>query len=286
MTLQITSMDQALGVCDEYLRILETAGLSAAVAGGFLRDADHGIQPKDVDIFIDSPPGFTPLQMAEAAGLYFTRMGHEYEALGDGEDYPEGLTVFESTKHPENEFPINLIFTPPGTVHPRTFDLGLCDISYSIQWGITRKFSYHEDSVNKTITLNKFGDHFEGPEPDEVKKLDRQIDHIKRLVTKYPDHKVQVRAEVFAWGSVDLYERLIEEKLIGDPRTLLPAEGQDTDGDEVRLEDGAEGVDLVGRWVQRVRAMEAIAPGVFDRAQVQPRPGPAPWAGLQAADLR
>lgn len=295
MTPQITSLTQAMDLCREQFTKIREISPGAYIGGGYLRDADLGVQPKDIDYFLwVENQGALDIQLAqitEATGHTFRRLGNALEA----EAYPAGLQVYESETKPEDEFPVNLIFAV-NSEHP-AFDLGLCEIYW---WApndgaVYRSQKYREDVESDSITVINWTPPRtrDTPTTKELYEGDvaHTIGHIRRVLEKYPDRKVLVdstalpnhtrwfheNANYAGWG----YDLLIKENIIGNPGEVLPPEGQEPDGNPVGQQDGtADLAAIETRLAARgavniddaIRAAEAFAGFVRDQPQVQTRP--------------
>lgn len=286
MTQVITSLEQGVSIAQEALRKLQQNNQHASLAGGFLRDITAGIQPKDMDFYMD-----------------VTRQGIEAELVAHGEAlgctwnevggaYDHGLSVYESVGLPEDQFPVQLIFTPRGEVHPLLFDIGICE---QYMWNpnmtyIDRSALAKRDIENKTLTVNLTADSFRTQmfgEPERVDLLagmQQFLGHLRRVMEKFPDHRVVFSQRFIQtpWGR-EVYDILIQENIIGDPRTLFPAQGQEPSGDEVRQQDGATGGIGYARSTT-ASYTEAVTSALRDRAQVQSRP-PIPFDSMSYEQL-
>lgn len=306
MTLQITSFEHGMEVAYNVMDVVNRFQ-PATLAGGYLRDIDHGIQPKDMDFFLQgaqNPAGVIGFGATdELAGKIFEALGHKYKVYDtfdiDGAEtqYPKFMRVYESTEHPDDHFPLNLIFTSPGEEHPLDFDLNICNIYLFPQtawpnnenrYTLHRSMNYGQDKEDKTITIQRFRDsylQFRTVEDIGVSTR-RLINHIKRVQVKFPEHTV-VFAQTLITGRTlgattedvnFVRNALIEGEVIGHPREILPTEGQDLIRNEVRQQDRAEGLGALEQltanrqWtVQVFDDVQARAAELPDPAQVQPR---------------
>lgn len=258
----------------------------AVLAGGFLRDMDNGVQPKDLDFFLMAPE----VDTEGFAKSIFDSFGHTFKLLGrEGEDYPRGLKVFESVTYPENDFPINLIFTPHGHHHPLAFDIGLCEI-YLLGPGdpLLRSQNYIQDKENNTLTITAVADSYSSQHGliQEGDSIPCHIRHLKRLTEKYPTHKVVVSSGLIMKRYFsELLRKLYEEQLLENTREILPTPRRISSRNQFRFQNRAEalrGLDLSFR--EEAIELETRARNIFDRPQVQPGRFTGMWfdeAGLR-----
>lgn len=297
---EITSLAQAMELAAPEFAKIRARVPGSYMAGGYLRDADNGVQPKDRDYFLWAP---NQEEIDQCIAQIADDTGHTFKLLGTtvGETrYPEGLVVYESEEKPEGDFPLNLIFAV-GVEHTQ-FDLGLCEIywwqpdSHPYKTG-----NYIRDQEARTLTLVNWTPAKTREEPltQELYEADfaHTLNHIRRIKEKYPDFQVLIHHNALPtthrWGpdaAVDLrilgYDILIKENFIGNPGEILPPEGQEPDGNDLGQQDGTE--DLVEveaalanrRDVARERidaAIEALARRVRDTPQVQPGLNDLDW---------
>lgn len=258
----------------------------AVLAGGFLRDMDNGVQPKDLDFFLMAPE----VDTEGFAKSIFDSFGHTFKLLGrEGEEYPMGLTVFESVTYPVGDFPINLVFTPYGHRHPLAFDIGLCEI-YLLRPGdpLFRSRNYKQDQENNTLTITTVADSYASQQGlvHESESIPHHIKHLRRLTEKYPDHKVVVSTSLVMKRYLpELLRKLYEEQLLENTRAILPTPRFIPSRNQIRLQDRAEalrGLDLPFR--EEFIELETRANSIFNRPQVQPGRVTGVW--LDEADLR
>lgn len=244
----------------------------AVLAGGFLRDMDNGVQPKDLDFFLMAPE----VDTEGFAKSIFDSFGHTFKLLGsEGEDYPMGLKVFESVTYPENDFPINLVFTPYGDRHPLAFDIGLCEI-YLLRPGdpLFRSRNYIQDKKNNTLTVTAVADSYSSQQGliQESQSIPHHIKHLRRLTEKYPTHKVVVSSNLIMKRYFSkLLRKLYEEQLLENTRAILPTPRRVPSRNQVRFQNRAEtlrGLDIPFR--EEALELEARADSLFNRPQVQP----------------
>ncbi|AUX83668.1 hypothetical protein FDJ32_gp39 [Pseudomonas phage NV1] len=313
MTLQITSFDHGMEVALATVHKIDALGYKFVLAGGFMRDIDNGVQPKDMDFFfqgVPNGPGQTGSEGVDAAAkAVFDVLGHTYRKFTaqTDQEYPEGLIVYESVEVPDGDFPANLIFTAPGTQHPVEFDIAFCNIQLykgmaflhnpgDELWKVHRGYQYEADKEQKLLTVNGIHDQYTlmySPErPAFEPAMVRFLGHLRRVMEKYPDHRPVIGMYYIEdEEGRKVYNRLIEENIFGDPRQVLPAERQVIDWDEFRQPDREEGLGQAelqfARGVAGPDFVEATLARLRDIPQVQPRPavedewaGEAPaWAG-------
>ncbi len=244
----------------------------AVLAGGFLRDMDNGVQPKDLDFFLMAPE----VDTEGFAKDIFDSFGHTFKLLGrEGEEYPMGLRVFESVTYPEGDFPINLIFTPHGHRHPLAFDIGLCEI-YLLRPGdpLFRSRNYIQDKENSTLTITAVADSYASQNGlvQERESIPHHINHLRRLLEKYPDHKVVVSSNlVMKTYFLNFLRKLYEEQLLENTREILPTPIRILNRNQFRLQNrAAASWGLRDPFGERGLELETRAHSLFDRPQVFP----------------
>lgn len=306
-------------------KLNQTTGYIGAVAGGFLRDSVCGKVAKDIDIYVSTPPNLTEEQLDEKAKAFYDALGHEFhlhkklegtpvaqpprrgrrrmfdaEPVDNG-GYPMVLRVYSSTKHPEDHYPVDLVMTPVNMFHPFMFDMNICNIHVASNGRLYKSPAFQKDIEDKTITINLLDD----PIAQEMRNWNplgegesfnrsytRLVNHIARVKAKYEDHRLVVSTDFIQQpDGVLTFNRLIEEGIIGDPRTFFQAKRQEPVGDEVRLEDGAEAIPVIDSrearraaaiaainamratdWNNHFANLEARTGHLFGGAPVQPRP--------------
>ena len=251
----------------------------AVLAGGFLRDMDNGVQPKDLDFFLMAPE----VDTEGLAKSIFDSFGHTFKLLGrEGENYPMGLKVFESVTYPIGDFPINLIFTPYGHRHPLAFDIGLCEI-YLLrpEDPLFKSRNYMRDQENNTLTITAVADSYASQQGliKESKAIPHHIKHLRRLTEKYPTHKVVVSSNLIMKSYFpELLRKLYEEQLLENTREILPTPRRIPSRNPFRFQDRAEtlrGLDLPFR--EETIELETRTHSLFNRPQVQPRRVTGVW---------
>ncbi|QIQ64380.1 hypothetical protein Epa1_p27 [Pseudomonas phage Epa1] len=270
MKMENYSIEEALRVCRELFKILEetTKFTGLRVGGGFLRDCDNGVVPKDIDIYVVEPRTLQEVTIRNRVRVvpravdedtievnvirFFNAIGHKKVRLGDKEvnnDYPNSFKVWESCEFPEGHLPVNLIVC--NQEHPCVFDIGLCSISFwNGDHGLLYGPDYTRDKGNKWLTLINIADPLLGHTIHENiisdGAVDRLVNHIRRVMEKYPDHKVKLSDNLISWvnlvGSntshsvLKVIERLQEENIIERPGEILPAQAEVIDWDALRLQ--------------------------------------------------
>ena len=277
MTQAVISLDEGLAIARDVLGKIKDVNRDAVICGGFPRDVQLGVAPKDIDVFITSgvgiPPGVEANRMFAALGYTGIR-----ELGGADATYEDGLTVFELTK--EGSYPIQLVFSPPYSPHPLKFDFGICE---TYLWSDNETFensnSHQRDVLNKTLTIRRGRDSYVEQGLGQLdsrltdKDIEKFLDHMHRLTAKYPEHRVVMCAEYLKREQGrQLYNHLVQEGYFEDPRALFPTQRRDVEGDEIRLQDGREGGAEAGTIEPAEVGAEAIPGGVPDQPQVQPRP--------------
>lgn len=165
------------------LRLVQHMFPRAVLAGGALRDFDHGIKAKDLDIFIDTPDegGVIHLERAQRilsdnnlkgsvvdATVYAEWFGHETPLAGVIDlELPRTL-------------PVQLVFGRfnPDTIFER-FDFGLNQIMFDGKV-IKKTVAYNHDFRERFFRMvTNGGDN----------QFMRRVERFCRLKAKYPDHR-------------------------------------------------------------------------------------------------
>ncbi|AWY03107.1 hypothetical protein SCYZ1_34 [Pseudomonas phage SCYZ1] len=283
------SIDEAVALSKATLDTLfEATQLTGAVAGGFLRDAYCGKVAKDIDVYITSPANKDEEQIDAMVKKFYDQLGYEYhlhkriepevvaappprpgrrrlfEEFPENGGYPTVLRVYSTTKCPEGTYPIDLVFTPINMFHSFQFDMNLCNISVQRNGRLHASQAFLKDVADKTLTLQMLDDPIAAEMRNwaalaEGEQFDRSyirlVNHINRVKEKYEDHRVVFSPDFIQTpDGVKTFNRMIEEGIIGDPRTFFQAKRQEPVGDEVRLEDGAEAVPTVDDFIRETRA--------------------------------
>lgn len=137
------------------------------IAGGAPRDIDHGLYPKDIDIFCSVPNEEKRLEVIE----FFTdEMFYQYIDDSEGEEYGENLNgiLKVSNFNLDREQPVQIIFLDSNylrdvegdTFQQRVFnlfDLTICQIALlydneSNKTKIYKSSSYKSDKISKHFT--------------------------------------------------------------------------------------------------------------------------------------
>jgi len=115
-----------VGDCVEILQHLSDRGVTAFVAGGWLRDKDQGLSPKDLDIFILNPGGrcIKNIRVGDAI------LG-SHDLFPNYPESPMRSDVEYVMKYPNHD--IDFIVMHSQTIHDviEHFDLSICQI-----WGV------------------------------------------------------------------------------------------------------------------------------------------------------
>lgn len=235
------------------------------LAGGYVRDFNFHQVPKDIDIFIRKPMGFTREQAIETATKILAVFGQTPGPNERLEQYGnEGNVVVKSTGESDDYEPIDVIFhTDPHAIW--SFDLNCCKIFAEV--GALNRVSIVK-SGDFRLTENRGYETIFHWTPIEY------IEHYKRIKDKINGIKLKYSFEDFgAVNNHEMYRRLIQEGLIEDPRQVFPQEAPRVNGDEVRLEagNGARVRFEAARDAIVRMADEARADIVRDQARVQPR---------------
>lgn len=155
--------------------VAAATGAPAFVAGGFLRDRDHGVEPKDIDVFL------TYTDSALAAVRYAFRHWRPFQMIP--KNYVDGMNGVEAVlgyELPGFAWPINIIFLSKEatmeTVLSR-FDFGLCQIGTD-GVAVYTTDAYDTDKDSRTFTL--VSDH----------SPPRSLRRFERFQEKYPGYKL------------------------------------------------------------------------------------------------
>lgn len=155
----------------------------AIIGGGALRDLDHGVEVKDVDIFVTRKP-FTQALLNKAFGFNGRVLVNEWAAQYLG--FADDVVMVVDFPNPDNGPPFQVIVSCPEVndddflVHQlERFDLGLCRIAYD---GTTvfRHPTYLEDKAAQVLRIR---DHHRVP---------RSITRAERIGAKYPGYRIVV----------------------------------------------------------------------------------------------
>jgi hypothetical protein len=183
----------------------------AVIAGGALRDLDHGKPVKDVDIWVRTvvdtrltrelvtkAMGYEPLVVLFDRDKVKAGDGSEYEDWNDdlqlvvdyAHEAPRGTdwdSVVEDILDPRPHFQVMAMDMPAardgalsrGDVITNDFDIGLNRIYYD-GVSVYQTAAYCIDSLTKSMTVLRCRNEYE---------LDRIKERIERLKQKYPDHQ-------------------------------------------------------------------------------------------------
>jgi hypothetical protein len=176
----------------DVLKALQENGFpEAIIAGGALRDLDHGREIKDVDIFVldhGASSAVLAKDLARAIGYRATNIiapaNSEY-AIGRRERPVTGIYEFEhENKMYSNGIPFQIIAVQsvsglkdfPAYVL-QDFDLGICRIYFDGKT-LVRAPEYTQDEITKTFTAYV---------PLSGRQLDLTKERVRRLSEKYPE---------------------------------------------------------------------------------------------------
>lgn len=167
----------------------------ACIAGGWIRDAGLFLaRPRDIDVFFEA-------DMENLPDLERTpsRLSTNFEELNPDYNWAGNLSM-QSVRTMEfdgEKWPVNLIFLDPSKTITadkgfwvdhviRSFDMGLCQVGYSIQHGMRCTVAFDEAVRHKEITLNPNVKHY------------RIAERVAKMAAKYPTWYIpdedQVRA--------------------------------------------------------------------------------------------
>lgn len=240
------------------------------LAGGYVRDYFWGINPKDIDLFVNDPR-----ITLEQARVMADAIGREFRTqmfLMAEHDYEDGKWVFEGQGTADWE-PIQLIVS-------RRFGnpvLGF-DLNSSCAWAELNRFS-GRTNVEKT---RKFDEVMR----TRVEKVyyplinNRVVSHFNRVKDKLGLVKMVMDTDGFTRDHqriINAMQAMLEGGLIEDPRQVFPAQAEGIDGNPVRLNDREEPMGEV-RWVAH-NEVEARANPIQGGAQVQPGLVNRGWVG-------
>lgn len=201
------------------------------IAGGYVRDLLFGgdrVLPKDIDVWVQRR-GRSVDDLTVIARDVFHRAKQEIGVVHNaGNQYGNGNIVFTSAGASDIE-PIELIFHDHGDHRDLMdyFDIDICKCYIGASGLPVATTNAVVSQRNKHLILRNQGD------------MTRYLDHVKRVIAKYPDMKPLVWGLHNPWMQ-GVYQRAIAEGVINAPREILQAEGQGDYRDEVRLEVGAD----------------------------------------------
>lgn len=188
----------------DVLAAIQAAGFpEAIIAGGALRDLDHGKPIKDVDIFVDAK-GIETLQLKKQLDAAFGYEGvgiFENPAADLDEDYTwEGVVVagvWDWVYAPSDflgqpKFQVIAVEKPEGVVFRDyvidDFDIGLCQQAFD---GVLECITtaYLDDAALKTLTVTR---------APSYNALQRTRGRLGRIQLKYPEHRIVIPDEFLA----------------------------------------------------------------------------------------
>lgn len=162
------------------LRDIRQIAPDAHIAGGALRDLDHGRPVKDIDLFIAAEHDVTVELRAMVLG--FERDGSVDLSSMKGADPAVTTSV---TWKKEGHLPVNAIylkraFRVEDNLH--RLDLGLCQIAFDGQ-SVLKTMAYMHDKGTRSMTVCRC---------DSSEQMERTIKRAARLRGKYPDHGFRI----------------------------------------------------------------------------------------------
>lgn len=138
------------------------------LAGGALRDIDHGRAVKDFDFYVrlddhDGVVGVASEQKGYNSGIPLIP------------EFPEDPYEFETFDCAIGEWSVQIIGVPvPKEYILRGFDIDFCKIFFDFGTGtLHRTMEYRRDAKNKHVTIHK--------------RLLTNPEHVLRILEKYPD---------------------------------------------------------------------------------------------------
>lgn len=169
----------------DMLNAIRDSAPEAIIAGGYLRDLDHGIQPRDIDVFV-------PFN----ADLYNARMHLGATGiLGDDCDQYEGDDTISMQQHwnlmaTPSAIPleVNILFCQKD-IQPlqrlSRFDFGLCQIAFDSH-RIIMTDGYLTDKENRTFTLQRFTGY--NAHQNSLARFERLTKRYKSYYLRVPPH--------------------------------------------------------------------------------------------------
>jgi hypothetical protein len=165
----------------------------AMIAGGALRDLDHGLQVKDVDVFLTYREGVVeaveeavgrrlsilvpePKHRSNNVSEYLSHFDDEVACVFDDgvEDFDWENGEYVTKPNPPYQF----IFLQHGVGDPVSrIDFGLCRIGVG-RSGVVVTPEYERDKRNKTFTLLR------------PRSVETALRRYERLKEKFPDHRL------------------------------------------------------------------------------------------------
>jgi hypothetical protein len=154
----------------------QTIHSKVVLAGGSLRDLDHGLDVKDLDFFVACG------SESEATALNKLLGGKEPEQNDTDAWYPESMReiILVTNMDVEGLPPIQLIFVNWSIQYiTQRFDYGLCQISFNGKY-LERSKGYLEDHDDKVFRLIR---------SESPLALASSVHRFSRWVPRYPSHK-------------------------------------------------------------------------------------------------
>jgi hypothetical protein len=161
------------------IRLVEmVTGTPVFLAGGAVRDTMHGVEVKDLDVFLSyTKEAFDTI-------VFAFQNCHRYQMItAETADYMTMSEVQAVLGYDLPNIQVNIIFLKEGvpcTLHDviTRCDFGLCQIGCDVDGKVLYTEAFLTDAVNKTFTNTRFGD-----EPRALNRFDR-------LVKKYPGYRL------------------------------------------------------------------------------------------------
>ncbi len=143
----------------------------AIIAGGALRDLDHGKPVKDVDIFI--PIDIIPQETLDGV---IEDLGLQIHPIGKGRTNPD-RKIFGIYHTTINGIQYELIFASPLACSIDTFDINICQIQFNGE-AVGTTYQYDRGVQGKLITF---------PNPQSEKRM---AERTERIQVKYPEYTI------------------------------------------------------------------------------------------------
>lgn len=170
------------------LNLVKSVAHEAVLAGGCLRDLDHGVPFKDLDIFVSAFGTYSDGALQERAGAYypmhgpgvvfnrarridFTSCAFDTDCISSSEVWVYGL--------PLNIVTLAYVDLSLTKVLDR-MDFGLCQIGFD-GFRLMTTEAYDRDRHDESFTLLR---------ADSLSDKLRSYDRFRRLGVKYPRHKL------------------------------------------------------------------------------------------------
>lgn len=166
----------------QLLKQIQTVTPEAILAGGYLRDLDHKVQPKDIDIFVSAIHSLFELQrLCDVADWRYNEVTESAEC-----DDTISNQIHWTVEGIEQE--VNVLACARDIIPVERFsrfDFGLCQIMFDGAVLITTP-AYQLDKINKTFTLMRY---------TNSKAHENSIQRFVRFKWRYPEHKLIIPDE-------------------------------------------------------------------------------------------